>query len=388
MRIVICTDTLGDLNGVSRFIQDMAELSLHFGIDLHVITSTAKQCPKARNIHNIKPIFRTKMPFYSELDLAFASRSKIEEKLLSLEPDLLHVSTPGPVGFIANGIAKRYRIPTLGTYHTDFPAYILDQTGSALLKKITDGVMRRFYAGFSHVFSRSSHYLDIMEHSIGIDPSRSSILRAGTNLERFTPSRKDRAVFERLNIPKAQHYLLYVGRISKEKNIPFLMRVWEAFLREHPEFDARLLLAGEGKLIEHYQAMASSRKVHFLGGIRDNALLSSLYASSDLFVFPSITDTLGQVVMEAQACALPCIVSDQGGPQSIVGYNAHHGGVIVRGNDTGAWVEAVADLLLDPQRRERLAQNGWDNMRHFNIKHSFEAFIDAHKRAYEHHASA
>ncbi len=388
MRIVICTDTLGDLNGVSRFIQDMAELSLHSGIDLHVVTSTAKQCPKARNIHNVKPIFRTKMPFYNELDLAFASRSRIEEKVLSLEPDLLHVSTPGPVGFIANRIAAQYRIPTLGTYHTDFPAYIQDQTGSTLLKKITEGVMRRFYAGFSHVFSRSGSYLDIMERSIGIDASRSSILRAGTNLARFNPERKDRAIFERLNIPKAQHYLLYVGRISKEKNVPFLMRVWEAFLQEHTEFDARLILVGEGKLIDRYKATTESRKAHFLGGIRDNALLSALYASSDVFLFPSLTDTLGQVVMEAQASAVASIVSDQGGPQSIVGYNAHHGGLIVRGNHTSAWVEAIADLLLDPQRRERLGQNGWENMRHFNIKQSFEAFIDAHKRAYEHHASA
>ena len=168
MRIVICTDTIGDLNGVSRFIQDMAELSRNEALELHVVTSTVKPCPRAPNIHNTRPRIRIRMPFYRELDLVFASRKRLEAKILELEPDILHVSTPGPVGTLANKIAKRYRIPTMGTYHTDFPAYIHDQTRSASLKRITDRIMQRFYSNFLHVFSRSREYIGIMERDIAI----------------------------------------------------------------------------------------------------------------------------------------------------------------------------------------------------------------------------
>ena len=126
------------------------------------------------------------------------------------------------------------------------------------------------------------------------------------------------------DIPEAAFYLLYVGRISKEKNVPFLLQVWERLKKRCPNLDARLILVGEGSMITQMQERMAPLGVHFLGGIRDAALLSQLYASSDLFLFPSLTDTLGQVVMEAQASRVACIVSDQGGPQSIVGYNSRN----------------------------------------------------------------
>ncbi|MEJ2469046.1 MAG: glycosyltransferase, partial [Campylobacterales bacterium] len=197
MRICIFTDTIGDLNGVSRFIQDMGEQALEHGADLHIVSATAKYCPDLPNIHNLKPRWRMPMPFYRELDLAYPSAKALERKLLELKPDIVHISTPGPVGIIAKRLAKKHRLPVLGTYHTDFPAYIRNNTGMAWAKRVADRVMAGFYRPFKRVFTRSREYLEIMERDIGIAASRIELLPPGTNRQRFHPRHKTYDFFRR-----------------------------------------------------------------------------------------------------------------------------------------------------------------------------------------------
>lgn len=381
MRICIFTDTIGDLNGVSRFIQDMGEQALMHDVQLHIVSSTAKFCPPLPNIHNIKPRWRMRMPFYNELDLAYPSAKALEAKLLELKPDFLHISTPGPVGFTARKLAKKHGLPTMGTYHTDFPAYIRDNTGMEWAKRTTDTVMKTFYRRFEKVFTRSHEYLEIMEKDIDIPREKSALLPPGTNLERFHPVHRDMKIFEKYGITGDGPKVLYVGRISKEKNIPFLIRTWKRYKQLHPDDSAELILVGEGAL-RHKATCNALNDVTFTGPVIGDDL-SRLYASSDLFVFPSVTDTLGQVVMEAQASRVCCIVSDQGGPQSIVNYNDRPGGLVVKGNDIDAWVEALEQLLENATLREHYAEQGYENMRDFDITVSFNAFVQTHRDIYE-----
>lgn len=383
MRVCIMTDTIGDLNGVSRFIQDMAEQSLYHNFNLHVVSCTQKHVPVAPNIHNLKPAIRFPMPFYRELDITIPPFRKLEQKVLGLAPDILHISTPGPVGLMAKKIAKKHGIPMMGTYHTDFPAYLKKNTGLEIAKRLTDRFMISFYKPFEHVFTRSNEYLKIMEKDIRILPTKSSFLAPGTNLERFHPRFREPSIFQYFRLDDESLKVLYVGRTSKEKNIPFLLKVWETLRDRHPMIDTDLLLVGEGSLRKH----AEEHKplgVHFLGPVIGKAL-SRLYAAADLFVFPSVTDTLGQVVMEAQASGLCTVVSDKGGPQSIVGQPERPGGMIVKGNDVEAWVEAIVALLENATLRHHLGRQGHENMRSFSIVDSFNDFASAHMQILEKH---
>jgi glycosyltransferase involved in cell wall biosynthesis len=381
MRVCIFTDTIGDLNGVSRFIQDMGEQALSHGVDLHIVSSTAKYCPKMPNVHNLKPRWRFPMPFYSELDIAYPSKTALETKLLELRPDILHISTPGPVGFMARQLAKKHSLPTMGTYHTDFPAYIKKQTGQEWAKRITDKVMQNFYSRFKRVFTRSAEYLDIMDREIGIPKQRSALLYPGTNLTRFHPSYKTPGIFEKYGAKSDGPKVLYVGRISKEKHIPFLIDVWKRYTECCIENEAELILVGEGAL-RHKRAYRDIEGLVFAGPVIGEDL-SRLYATADLFVFPSLTDTLGQVVMEAQASGVACIVSDQGGPQSIVNHNRNPGGMVVRGNDVEDWIEAIETLLKNGTLRHYYGQQGFENMRDFDIAESFEHFTRSHRDVLE-----
>ena len=381
MRVCIFTDTLGDLNGVARFIQDMGKQSRSHGFDLHIVTSTLKPVPEAENIHNLAPRFRFPLPAYTEIDLAFPVSRALEEKLVELDPDIIHISTPGPVGMAARKLAKRYGITLTGTYHTDFSAIMRDNTGLELLKRITDRFMKRFHEDFVHVFSRSKAYIPIMRDDIGIPEQNSSFLKPGTDLCTFHPGHADPECFARYDGDPKSIKVLYVGRVTKEKNILFLLEVWKELKKRHPELRCSLYLVGEG-YHRKLQPKLHRYGVRFLGPVIGTEL-SKLYASSDLFLFPSVSDTLGQVVMEAQASALPVIVSDIGGPQNIVNFNGRQSGLIAKGNDLEAWVNATALLLKDAKLRKQFGQQGHENMKFFNIEHSFRDFASTHQRLFD-----
>src|SRR5262245_28747505 len=123
-RILLFTDTLGDVNGVSRFIRNIAEQALATGRDLRVLTSTSFEVPVRENIINFKPVAATKMPRYENLEVAIPPLFKIAAYARAARPDAIHISTPGPVGLAGWLIARRLRKPMLGVYHTDFPAYV------------------------------------------------------------------------------------------------------------------------------------------------------------------------------------------------------------------------------------------------------------------------
>ena len=153
--------------------------------------------------------------------------------------------------------------------------------------------------------------------------------------------------------------------------------MWKELRRRHQGVECHLFLAGEGRY-RRLQPKLRRDNIHFLGPVVGEEL-SRLYASSDLFLFPSVADTLGQVVMEAQASALPVVVSDRGGPKSLVNFNGRQSGFIARGNDLGEWVAAAGALLKDAKLRRRLGEQGHENMQYFNIENSFRHFASTHE---------
>ncbi|MGC9386426.1 MAG: glycosyltransferase [Hydrogenovibrio sp.] len=380
MKVCLFTDTLGDLNGVSRFIQDMGEQAAHHSdeaFELQIVTATAKPIPDAHYIHNLPRHFRLPMPFYQELDLVLPNTNALRAFLMEQQPDQVHISTPGPFGWAAKRQAEKLGLPLFGTYHTDFPAYLWDLTRSHWVKKQTDRTMAKFYRPFRHVFSRSDTYLDIMENDIRLKEAQISTLFPGTNLQKFHPSHKNRQAWSNLELSPERLKVLYVGRINIEKNLPFLLEVWQNLMTKHPDLPADLILVGEGRFRKWAPKM-QPHHVHFLGPIRDQALLSTLYASSDLFVFPSTTDTLGQVIMEAQASGLGCLVSDVGGPQTLI--HPEKSGRILPADNHQAWQNTLYDLLSDARLRHEWAQNSRPNIEHYDIVHSFKQFRALHRQ--------
>jgi glycosyltransferase involved in cell wall biosynthesis len=382
MRVCLFTDTLGDVNGVSRFIRGVAERAQSTGRELLVATSTRFEVPDRANIVNFAPRAAARMPKYEHLELAWPPARAMREWAGRVKPDAVHVSTPGPVGMVGRGVAIKLGVPLLGVYHTDFPAYVEHLFEDRVCTWLTSAFMRWFYRPFSRVFTRTKEYAWALE-GLGIAPHRIVALKAGIDVETFHPRHKDGSVWDRLGVGPGVK-VLYVGRVSVEKNLPMLARAWKLVRHrstEEPSISGtRLIVVGDGPYKAQMERELEGADAVFLG-FRHGQELSAIYAGSDLFVFPSTTDTLGQVVMEAQASGLPVLVSDVGGPKEVV--RDGETGFVLPAADARAWARSIAAMAADQDLRERMGAAADAAVRPMSIGASFEHFWEVHKSARE-----
>lgn len=402
MRVCLFTDTLADVNGVSRFIRNVAAQAASRGLALTVFTSTRLPMEPATNIVNFPPLWARAMPGYPELELAVPPWRAMAQAAAALRPDAVHVSTPGPVGMVGVRAAARLGVPLLGVYHTDFPAYVDHLFEDEFLTGITSRAMRAVYRRFATIFTRSEEYAGALER-LGIDRSRVVRLRPGIDVTKFQPSMRDEAVWRRIGVGCEGPVVLYVGRVSLEKNLSLLVRAWRGVVtaerrrdeetmrsesREQPaalissslasSSLPRLVVIGDGPYRATMTRELKGCRAWFPGFVHGGDL-SAAYASADLFVFPSATDTLGQVVMEAQSAGLPVLVSDQGGPREVVGDGET--GMVLPATDAGAWSRAIAALIGDPVRRRAMGDAAHRAMQGMTIARSFEHFWEVHEAA-------
>ena len=159
-----------------------------------------------------------------------------------------------------------------------------------------------------------------------------------------------------------------------------LAAIWPGVRRACAEkgVDAELVVVGDGPYRERMQRELQGQGVVFTG-IRRGTELAALYASSDLFAFPSTTDTLGQVVLESQASGLPVIVTDQGGPKEVVDHAIS--GLVIPATDRGAWSDALVRLATDTETRERMGRSAQTRATRYSIAASFEQFWSVHEEA-------
>lgn len=381
MRVCLFTDTLGDVNGVSRFIRTIAETALERGDELHVLTSTRFACPDHSNVWNVPPRWARPMPGYATLDVVWPDAGALVRCAEALKPDVVHVSTPGPVGMVGRRFAIKRGLPLVGTYHTDFPAYVGHLFDDEALAWVCGAAMRRFYAPFARVFTRSDEYRAAMGR-VGVGSEKIVRLLPGIDVRAFDAGLKDEtgAVWRGVEGARAGSVkALYVGRVSVEKNLPMLARAWgriEEVCRARGT-DVQLVVVGDGPYrgrMERELAGDGGGGVVF-AGFRHGAELGTIYASSHVFVFPSTTDTLGQVVMEAQCAGLPVVVTDQGGPKGVVTEGVTG---FVTATERG-FGDAAVRLLTDAGLRERMGAAARAAMAPMSIEKSYAEFWRVHE---------
>jgi glycosyltransferase involved in cell wall biosynthesis len=378
IKIVLVTDTLFDTNGVSRFIHDMVHFAPKNNATLTAITAANINVPiSSPNVICIQPFLAMRMPFYKEQSLQIIPPLlSLWKKIRVLKPDIIHISTPGPLGWSALFMAKILKIPIAGTYHTDFPAFLEENTGSKTMRKITAWFMRRFYKQMRFTFARSKPYIKTIEEEIDISPQKIIYLSSGTDTQKFHPSFKEEGFWTRYGIAKDALILLYVGRLNVEKNLLFLIDRFREFKKETKQ-KVVLVLVGEGEYAAH--ADEWMQEDIFYLGVKRGEELSSIYANSDIFMSASTTETLGQTIMEAQASSVCVIVADKGG----VIENVQDGisGYTLSIECAHLWVEKLKELSVDQQKRVAMGMAGFQQMQERSIEASCQAFITQHRIA-------
>ena len=337
-----CTDTLEDLNGVARTIRTMAAAGRHQGADLTILTSRPDLKPE-EGVINFAPVGVFMIPEYELQKLSFPPILEFLDHVVRRGYTELILSTPGPMGLTGLLAAKLLGLRVSAIYHTDFPQYArFLSEDDPMMEGIAWNYMHWFYSQMDRVYVNSQKYLDRWVER-GLPRKKMSILPRGLETEVFDLRHRDPDFWKKRGI--RGKVVLYVGRISKEKELDFLAQVAE---RMKGEDGMKFAFVGEGPFLAELRKKLP--QAVFTGPLHGRDL-SAAYASADLFVFPSTTDTYGNVVIEALASGLPVLVSDQGGPRELLRNPAD--GEVVSGG-VAEWESAIRRVLCkEGDRRAR-----------------------------------
>ncbi|MGB8167321.1 MAG: glycosyltransferase family 1 protein, partial [Chthoniobacteraceae bacterium] len=339
------TDTLEDVNGVANTIKRLTAAVCAEGHDLIVVTSRSSITITGIPIKNFVPVGEFELPEYELQKLSFPPVLQIIDYIQREGFTELIISTPGPVGLTALLAAKILGIRTSGIYHTDFPQYVRILTDDNFLETLTWNFMKWFYEQLDLLYVNSEGYRRAWTDR-GIAPGKIKILPRGLDTTLFHPSRRDPDFWKQYGVPAGQTVLLYVGRVSKEKDLDMIVNAWPK-LRA---LGASLAFVGDGPYQKELRTLLP--EAAFTGYLAGQDL-GRAFASADVFIFPSTTDTFGNVILEALACGIPCVVSDQGGPKDLIVHGTT--GFITRALDVEDFARHVAKLANDPALRRTMS---------------------------------
>ncbi|MBD3239022.1 MAG: glycosyltransferase, partial [Chitinivibrionales bacterium] len=369
-KILWFTDTLTDLNGPSETIRKLAWMSHEDELELIPVTCLLeheKSMTLPPQTIDLPNIWTFTASFFETYTLRVPSLLHSIRAICEQDPDEILISTPGPVGLLALLAARLLHIPCCAIYHTDFSAQAKQIIGDEQMCRVIDDYVRWFYALCGNVKVPTREYIDILGKR-GYNTARMGIFKRGIEGDLFKPLPEARASVQQRYGVRDGYTLLYAGRISKEKNMDMLADIYRR-LREQRD-DINLVLAGDGPYFDEFRdTMQAFDRVHFVGRV-PREKLPELYSAADLFVFPSTTDTFGMVVLEAQACGLPALVTDIGGPKEVL--LPGKTGYVAESDNPDAWVTRILALrkmrddtpeqharLRDEARRHVLSTYDW-----------------------------
>jgi glycosyltransferase involved in cell wall biosynthesis len=376
MRVAIFTDTfLPEVNGVAQTLGKWVRYLEAQGIPCKVFAPESGLEGSSNYEYSMVERFYS-IPFllYPNCKLAIPRPLQLQKQLASFRPTLIHVATPFNLGLFGLYYSRKHSIPLVASYHTHFDQYLAYyrlQWMEPLLWKY----MLWFHQDCRQIWvpSRSA-----LLHLQAKGFQQLDIWGRGVDTERFRPSPQKNVLRSRLGLDPESFIYLYVGRIAPEKSVDVLLEAFQrlpASMREK----SRLLLAGDGPQYRVLQDQyGSDPRIRLLGFVRGEAL-RDLYAAANVFVFPSATETFGNVVLEAMASGTPVIGADAGG----VADNINHGqnGWLCTPGDPESFTNAMITLQDQPLVRDVLSAMG----RKYAIRQSwtyiFDRLLESYKEA-------
>ncbi len=358
-RIALIADGIGAMHGVTATIEKIRELGVP-GFEIEVVGTDAgvdRRLPAAAELE---------IPYYAGTSLGVPGLPDLVETLAEGRYDAVHVTAPGPAGVAATLLNRVAGTPLIASYHTELAAYAGLRSGDGAIESIARAGLGAFYGAPSLVLSPSPA-ADRSLLELGIDAACLGRWERGVDVERFDPNKAARADFP------GEVKVLYAGRLTREKGVDLLA---ESFLQARAA-DPRLhlLLAGggpeEGELRERLGEHAT-----FLGWLEGEELARA-YASADIFLFCSTTDTYGQVVLEAGASGVPVVAVAEGGPASLV--ENRHTGMLCR-PDTDHIAGTVLQLAASPLLRRHLGASAVRVARDRSWKRALEQLATGYRR--------
>jgi len=288
------------------------------------------------------------VPWYREMRVHRPHMRTFARELRAWGADLIHITTPGPIGLAARMLARRLDVPVIGSYHTHLGEYTEALSGSRRLSHVVERYVRWLYKRCDPLLvpSQATRQM-LMSHGYRTD--RLKLWACGVDTACFNPSRAVAAMREAWQVDDRRPAVIYVGRISREKGLDLIAPIQRQLDRDRVAH--QLVFVGDGPM--RAELGTACPGAVFLGKVSHDKVALAM-ASADVLLFPSATDSLGNVVLEAQASGLPVIVSDRGGPQEHLISRAT--GEICVAGDARDFAAKLGSILRTPDRRRRMGR--------------------------------
>lgn len=325
-----------EINGVALTVQSLHEGLVQLGHAVGLVRPTQTE-ESAGGDDALLRVSGVPLPRYPGLRFGLPAGGTLEARWRRLRPDAVYIATEGPLGWSALRTARRLGIPAATGFHTRFDDYV-GRYGVGFLSPWVFAWLRRFHNQGQATLVPTGELVDELSRQ-----GFRQVVRLGRAVDthRFHPARRSEALRLQWGVEANGPVLIHVGRIAPEKNIPLLLRAYDALKAECP--GARLVMVGDGP---ERAALADSRPdLRFTGMLRGETLATH-FASADLFVFPSLSETFGNVTLEAMASGLATVAFDYGAAREHL-IDGLHGTRVIFG-DEARFVDRVLATALRP----------------------------------------
>lgn len=291
---------------------------------------------------------------YKDYRIGQPGRMKnLEQLLVDFKPQLLHFTSPTLMGKFAIKYAQRHNLPVTTTYHTHFHSYMEYYFGffrplEKFMSNVALRLSRWYYSQVNTTFVPSEPMRQFLIE-LGVKDSKIEYFRRGINAQHFDPSYRNEALRESYGLQNKK-IVLFVSRLVKEKELDTLIRTNRLFNQRRK--DVTFMITGDGPFKKYMDKRMPNA---IFTGKQTKEELASLYATADVFMFPSTTETFGNVVLEAMASGLPVVAAAAGGPKGIV--TRSEAGFVVAPKSEEAFFEKISEILDNQELKERFSKS-------------------------------
>ncbi|MDH1630588.1 glycosyltransferase family 4 protein [Pseudomonas mosselii] len=349
LRITLVSETFPpEINGVANTLGRLSEGLRLRGHQVELIRPRQATDNGAGNDEALLLCRGWPLPGYPGLQWGEVSMHKLWRRWRRQRPDVLYIATEGPLGLSALRAARRLGVAVVSGFHTNFPQYS-GQYGLGLLSRMLTHYLRWFHRRTAITLVPSvSQRLELERRGF----ERLGLMARGVDASLFTPARRSQALREQWGLGVDDIAVLHVGRLAAEKNLALLRPCMEALGKAYPQRRLRLVIVGDGPLRGQLEQQLPDAV--FCGAQRGE-VLAEHYASGDLFLFPSLTETFGNVVLEALASGLAVVAYDEAAAAQHIRHG--HSGALAMPGDQAAFIDAACWLLEEGETLRRVRLN-------------------------------
>jgi glycosyltransferase involved in cell wall biosynthesis len=349
LHITLITETYApEINGVATTLSRLCDGLRLRGHRVEVIRPRQDDDELRGNGEDLMLCRGWPIPGYPGLQWGQSSMHKLLRRWQRHRPDVLYIATEGPLGLSALRAARRLRIAIVSGFHTNFQQYTR-QYGLGFITRLLTSYLRWFHNRSNATLVPSvSQKIELERRGF----ERLALLSRGVDCQLFHPSRRSAFLRESWGLEPDDTAVLHVGRLAPEKNLGVLKATFESLASAYPEKKLRLVIVGDGPVRATLQEQLPDAV--FCGTQRGEALATH-YASGDLFLFPSMTETFGNVVLEALASGLGVVAYDEAAAAQHIRHG-HNGAVAMSGDEEG-FIDAARWMLEDDENLRRVRLN-------------------------------